>query len=376
MTPYSVLFLAKPNIPQRIRSISRFAGEHGWILRVESTALPPKDWNGDGILTTPDPSVNAILFLKRQLKRKIPVVGLNEDCSRIRFPRVSGDDHEIGRLAAAHFNARNFRHAVFFSVHDDPNSHPARLAGFLDAWKGHVPQVWLWANEASEQRRENWHELHAWLVNRLTNAPKPLAVFAWNDADSVHVLNACRRAGLAVPNDVAILGVDNDTALCEGQAIQLSSVAHDLGRIGHVGAAMLERLMSGGKLARQMTRVKPKGVVTRESTRTLAVDDERFSPVSRYIDEHLSRAFGAAEIAAALNLSRRALDRWFRATFNRSVGDEIAARRILKAKELLKEGLLSVEEIAARCGYCNRQFFSRKFRAATGLTPLAWRKRR
>ncbi len=376
MSLHSVLLLAKPTIPQREHSICRFAGEHGWILRIEPIAMPPKDWRGDGVLVMLDGSAKAMRFVKQQLQRKIPVVGLNEDYSQIRIPRVSGDDHEIGQLAARHFNTRNFQHAAFFSALNDPNSHPARFAGFLNAWQGIFPQTWLWTNEAPEKNREDWHKLHAWLVAKLRKAPKPLAVFAWNDSDAVHVLNACLQTGISVPDEVAILGVDNNTVLCEQQKIKLSSVAHNLRRIGYVGAAMLERLMSGGTLEQSIMRIRPQGVVTRASTHTLVVDNDKFSAVLPYIDEHLSLAFGAAEVAAGLNLSRRALDRYFKSKFGHSVGVEISTRRIMKAKDLLNTTALPIEAIAEQCGYCNRQFFSKKFRQATGTTPLAWRKQR
>ena len=214
-----------------------------------------------------------------------------------------------------------------------------------------------------------------WLMENLSSTPKPLAVFAWNDYDATHVLNACRRLDLRVPDDVAILGVDNNKVICEHQSVNISSIAHDHERVGYIAAATLERLMSGGPLPRPLLRVKPRGVVTRESTDTFAVNDPDLETAMDYISNNLSRPFGAAQIALALGMPRIRLDRLFAAKLGRSAGTEIARRRLALSQKLLSSTDMSLAEIASHCGYCHASFFIRTFRRATGLTPAVWRKK-
>ena len=371
---HEVLILISADPPHRFEGIARLAGEHGWHIRTEARRSPPKDWQGDGVLAMLDGSPALMDFARRIRRRGIPLVDLIEDCPEFKVPRVAGDNPEIGRLAAAHFNERDFRHAAFFSVRHH-HSHDLRIAGFNEVWRGAPLAVWLWPDEAGDAS-DDWRKMSAWLAAKLTSMPKPLAIFCWNDYDATHVLNACRRLELNVPNDVALLGVDNNAVICEHQIVNLSSIAHDHARVGYLAAATLERLMSGGTLKSDLVRVKPKGIVTRESTETFAVYDPELQPAIDFITRNLSRPLGAAQIAAALKIPRIRLDRLFAAKLGRSAGAEIARRRIAAAKKLLDRTDLPLAEIASRCGYCHASFFIRTFKKATGKTPAAYRTRK
>lgn len=372
MTNHEVLLLISSDPPQRFKGIARLAGEHGWHLRAESRHSPPKDWHGDGVLVMMDGSQPLMDFMQTIRRRRIPIVDLIEDCPNFKVARVAGDNPEIGRLAAAHFNERDFRHAAFFSVRHH-HSHDLRIAGFNEVWRGEPPAIWLWPDEAGAAR-DDWRRMGSWLTTRLREMPKPLAVFCWNDYDATHVLNACRALELRVPDDVAILGVDNNDVICEHQSVNLSSIAHDHARVGYLAAAMLERLINGGTLKSRLVRVKPAGIVTRESTETFAVYDPALRPAIDYIARNLSHPLGAAQIAAALGIPRIRLDRLFAAKLGRSPGAEIARRRLTLAKKLLQETHLPLEAIASSCGYCHASFFIRSFKKATGLTPAAYRR--
>ncbi len=372
-----VLCLAYDSQSRR-EGIIRFATRHNWFLEFKRTTNLPADWRGDGVLITQDlyESVDGQRLIKSAQRKGIPVVLLEADHPDATVPHVSGDDRAIGRLAAGCFNERHFQHAAFFSAYDRSQSvcQTARLAGFREAWTGLSLDVWLWANQVPEKDLENFDRLESWLKTKLRRTPKPLAVFAWNDVDASRILSVCLQAGLNVPGDVSILGVDNYTDICEHAPVKLSSIKHDLIRVGHVGAAMLERLMAGGKLLHRAVRVKPQGIITRESTTPLVVYPQEIRPVIAYIDGNLSHTFGAGEISRALNIPRGRLDYIFKIKVGHSVGTEIATRRINLAKSLLRLSELSVDAIAQRCGYCNRSFFSKRFRQATGFAPLAWRR--
>ena len=369
---HEVLVLVSADPPHRFQGIARLAGECGWHIRTESRRLPPWDWDGDGVLVMLEDIPELKRFVSRIRCKRIPIVDLMEDQPKIPLTRVVGDNPEIGRLAAEHFNARDFRHAAFFSLRHN-HTHDLRIEGFRSEWKGEKPEMWLWPDVAGE-RIDDWKRMGEWLMERLSSAPRPLAVFAWNDYDATHVLSACRKLGLRVPDDVAILGVDDNKVICEHQSVNLSSIAHDHERVGYAAAATLERLMSGGRAPRPLVRVKPRGVVTRESTDTFAVNDPDLKPAMDYIAKNLSRPFGAAQIASALGIPRIRLDRMFAAKLGRSAGTEIARRRLALAQKLLVSTDLSLSEIASRCGHCHASFFIRTFRRATGLTPAAWRK--
>ena len=311
-------------------------------------------------------------FVKRIRNLHIPIVDLLEARPEVPLVRVAGDNPEIGRFAAEHFNSRDFRHAAFFSVRHN-HTHDLRLEGFRQVWRGESPEVWLWPDFAGD-KASDWSRMGTWLRNLLRTAPKPLAVFAWNDYDATHVLNACRTEGLKVPEEVAILGVDDNRVICEHQSVTLSSIAHDHERVGYMAAATLERLMSGGAAPRDLVRVKPRGIVTRASTDTFAVNDPELKPAIDFITHNLGRPFGAAQIAAALGIPRIRLDRLFAAKLGHSAGAEINRRRIAEAKKLLSTTELGLSEVASYCGYCHASFLIRSFKKATGATPTEWRR--
>lgn len=371
MTTREVLVLIDPDPPNRFRGISRLAGERGWHLRVENRTYPPRDWTGDGVLAQIEDIPRLRRFVQSAVRQGIPVVDLLEDQPTINVTRVAGDNLEIGRLAAEHFAERDFRHAAFFSLRHN-HTHDLRLAGFVNHWNGDPPESWIWPDVAGPQA-EDWRRMEAWLSSRIRDMPKPFAVFAWNDYDATHVLNACQRLDLRVPDDVAILGVDDNRIICEHQSVTLSSIAHDHERIGYEAAKTLDRLMSGKRPPDALTHVPPRGVMTRGSTDTFAVNDLEILPAIDLICKNLGKPFGAAQLASKLGIPRIRLDRLFSAKLGHSVGAEISRRRIAEVKRLLRSTDLPLSSVAARCGYCHASFLIRSFKKTTGHSPNDWR---
>ncbi len=365
-----ILILADHDQPSRFRGIARFAGEHGWQLRVEDLSMPPHRWQGDGALVTLDGTPKLRAFARELMKRNIPVVDMVENESGLALPRVTGNNRGIGQLAAQHFQERDFKNAAFFALRRSPAGE-RRAEGLMKRWNGWAEE-WFWS-DAAAGHADDWRRLEAWLGDKLASAPKPLAILAWNDNDATHLLNLCRWMNLAVPEDVAILGVDNNETICENQSVPLSSVVHDLERIGYEAAAALAQLMDGRRPQRRTLHIPPKGIRERQSTHTFAINDPLLKPAITAIEQNLARPFGAAQLAAELNLPRIRLDRLFAAHLGHSVGAEIARRRIAKAKLLLQTTELPLAEVAQRCGYCHAPFLVRTFKKAFGLTPAAWR---
>ena len=405
MKQRNVLLVIQPAYPERIQGIARFARSHGWHLTiVDRLARFPRGWRGDGALVTLRGNAKTNRFVRGLVRDGIPVVDLTFNHPEIKLPRVSGDHEAFGRLARQHFESLNFRHFAWFST-GWSHVHELRCSGFSNPTRPQsplpyptrprvealptVPARWVLSDLVSPDEIDNWRLFLKVIGRKLQSAPKPLAVLTYDDADAAKVLSAALEAGLRVPEDVAIMGIGNDTVICENQAVPLSSVDHDLERNGYEGATLLNRLM--GSITRGPARLSieqsnnpnnrtillpPRGIVVRKSTDTLAAEDPILSTALREIAKRLPTSFGVAEIADALDVPRTRLDRLFAKKFSRSVGKEIARQRIERAKKLLTTTDKPMKAIAALCGYCNAGYFTNAFRTETGLTPKAWRQGR
>jgi LacI family transcriptional regulator len=207
--------------------------------------------------------------------------------------------------------------------------------------------------------------------------PKPLAVFGYNDCVAADIIDACDDAGLLVPEAVAVMGVDNDTILCECVRVPLSSVCHDLEGMAYQAAALLDRLMAGRKPPKGIIRVPPTGLVTRRSTDILAVDNLQVARALRYIqDLYTNPLLGVEAVVAATDLSRRPLERAFRQEMKRTLNEEIVRVRMEKVKDLLTTTSMKVVEVAAATGFTRPSHLFRTFRKQLGLSPNTYRKRK
>ena len=224
--------------PRMHRGVARFAGQHNWHLNAQMaySGQLPLGWSGDGIITLLDTQKELIDFVQAA---KVPVVDLSIIRSEVVVPRVAGDHCLIGSLAAEHFIERGFRHFVWFSPFNDMAAQ-LRLRGFAEtlARVGAACESWVFESKPDEHRDE-WTDKCEFLEHRLKMVSKPVAVFAFCDIDAANVLDACSNVGLAVPDEVAILGTDNNELICESVRVPLSSVNHDLEGVGYEGAALL-----------------------------------------------------------------------------------------------------------------------------------------
>jgi len=359
----------------RIRQgIGLYAREHNWHLTVDERSLIPRDWDGDGVLTVFHQRRDIVRYLRRLA---IPAVDLGLYRPDVPMPRVAGDHARIGIAAAEHFADRGFRHTAWFSTAASPIQR-LRLRGFQEGCQAQsldVPLAWVWEDVCGASSADSWTRMRQWLLRNLVRAPKPLAVFAHNDYDASKVEDVCRASGLAVPEDVAILGVDDNELICLNQPVPLSSIAHDLTRVGYEGAALLDRLLDGERPPREPLLIPPHEVVLRQSTDQTAI---RIAPVRQalgFIKESLPRSFGIAEVAAAAGVSRSTLDRLFLQNLSRTVHEEVRRARLAAVKRLLAHTATPVAAIARQTGFCHAQHLNNVFRAVEGMTPRAYRKR-
>lgn len=358
----------------RIRQgIGQYAREHNWHLTVDERNVIPRGWEGDGVLTVFRNRSDIARYVRRLT---IPVVDLGLYRPDIPLPRVVGDHERIGAMAAEHFADRGFVHTAWFSSSVTPVQR-LRLKGFQKACAAQglqSPQKWIW-EEACPHSPDDWKRMRLWLQRHLLKAPQPLALFANNDYDASKVEDVCRSAGLAVPEEIAILGVDNNELICLNQPVPLSSIAHDLTHVGYEGASLLARLIDGSPLPETPLLIPPTEVILRQSTDLTAVNHPSIRKALGFIKENANRSFGIEEVAAAAGVSRSTLDRLFLEHLNRSTHDEVKRTRLESVKHLLLHTDLVLADIARQTGFCHAQYLNKLFRLTEAMTPRAYRKR-
>jgi LacI family transcriptional regulator len=203
----------------------------------------------------------------------------------------------------------------------------------------------------------------------------PMAVMACNDRSAVALLAVCRSAGLRVPEDVAVLGVDNDELMQSLANPPLSTINTARERIGFEAAAMLERLMQGKAIDGDLVLVPPKDVITRRSTDALAINDPDVVAAARFIQHHAGRQIGVLDVARRATISRRQLERRFRDALGRTIHDEILRCRVDRARSLLIESDLTLPQVAMASGFAAASYFTTVFRRELGTTPGEFRAR-
>ena len=277
-----------------------------------------------------------------------------------------------GRLAAEYFLDRGFGTFAFCGVAEQFSRE--RLGGFAACLAEHRHAV----HEYPRQRSRGqgwWAGEHGHLARWLATLPKPVAVFAATDDVGRRVLAACQWRCLRVPDQVAVLGVDNDELLCELCTPPLSSIALDTDKAGFEAAAALEALMAGREPSQRSIVVEPLCAITRQSTDVLAVEDHDVALAIRYIREHAHERIGVRDVVRHVPASRRSLECRFKRLRGRTLHDELLHARVERAKHLLATSQLSMPQVAKASGFSSADYMRYVFRRTEGLPPLSYRKR-
>ncbi|MBE7499562.1 MAG: DNA-binding transcriptional regulator [Verrucomicrobiales bacterium] len=360
------------------KGAARYAREHHWHVVADMiyTAKVPVGWRGDGILSFIGDRDDLAEFI---LSSGLPAVEISMVRNEISLPRVEGDSEQIGCLAAEHFLERGFRHFAWAPFMDDVVN-AERYRGFANrlARANYTCHLLPPADTRhGDSATRNWAVRRKSLTRELKRLPKPLAVFGYNDCVAADIIDACDDAHLLVPEAVAVMGVDNDSILCECVRVPLSSVCHDLEGMAYQAAAVLDRLMAGRKPPKEIIRVPPTGLITRRSTDIVAVDNLQVARALRYIHDHYTNhLLGVEAVVAATNLSRRPLEKAFRQEMKRTLNEEIVRVRMEKVKDLLATTSMKVVEVAAATGFARPSHLFRTFRRQLGLSPKTFRKRK
>ena len=356
------------------RGIEKYAQEHSWFLsaNLAREKVIPWGWEGDGILAWLGAWDELAEFVERQNK---PTVDFSFRRPQLNFPRVLEDHAHAAHLVADHFLSRGFSRFVFYS--DAANwSHDERGRAFLTEIDrtGHTC-LWLKWHESLAFRtdREQWKQKLAWLATQLKKTPKPVAVFAANDQNALDVLEACEGAGLAVPDEVAIVGAENYLMAPDAMHIPISSVDMNLELLGYRGAELLDRLMHGQRPPKEPLRIPAAGLVARKSSDLLAVRHPGVAKGLHFIWEHCHEPISVKDLVGVAAMSRRGLHNAFLEHLGRTPGEELHRVRIERGKELLRESTHKIETLAGMCGYRSPNSFCVAFKKATGLSPKQFR---
>jgi LacI family transcriptional regulator len=322
-------------------------------------------WKGDGIIAR----IETPRIARAVVRTGLPAVDLSAARLVPELPWVETDDEQISRLAADHLLERGFtRFAFCGDARFNWSVWRERLFAARLRAAGHGCACYRPAGPPGDVAAEA-RSLARWL----RGLPKPVGIMAGYDIRGQQVLDACRRESLVVPDEVAVIGVDNDTLLCELSSPPLSSVIPNAHGAGYEAAAVLDRLMAGKRVPAVACLIAPLGVAERQSTDVLAVDDRAVARAVQYIRDHACEGIKVGDVLRSVPLSRRVLEQRFQRLLGHTPREEILHVRLNRVKQLLAETDLPLYLVAERTGFEHAEYLSVLFKRETGKTPSAYR---
>ena len=324
---------------------------------------------------------------KELLQLGIPVIAISTLQNMFSLPFISANSKEVAELACEYFLKKKFKNFAFFGLTQAKWSRE-RMEYFSVylAQAGYETHVFkkeqipitndvtsfakLWIDTTLTQRQQE-------LVKWLKQLPKPIAILASCDILACHLSNAVKEADLSIPNEIAILGVDNDQTMCNICDPPLSSIALNYKKAGYNAAKLLKRIISGQTSMRgQRIDIQPTHVETRGSTDIFAIDDPDVVQALKYIKQNSNKPLQVNEVASHVYISKRSLQSKFQKTLGRSIHEEIVQAHLEIAKAMLVETNLPIDEIASRSGFHYTSNMRRAFKQFTGLLPQKYRQQR
>ena len=327
-----------------------------------------KTWNPDGILMREPHKIKDIIAMG------VPTISC--PYTRQRIPGITNimTDHvSVGKMGAEHLLERGFQRFAYCGFDDWWWSRKRGEVFSKTAAEAGYPTYFYPQPRAKAKR--TWDKELPIIADWLRTLPKPIGLMACNDDRGEWVIEACKIAGLNVPDEVAIVGVDNDQLICDLCDPPLSSIVLNVEKAGYKAAALLDKMMAGERATHRDLRVRPTYVAVRQSTDVLAIDDASVAAAIRFIRQHSKTVIQVNDVVNAVALSRRVLEKRFRTILGRSIHDEIRRTRVEQIIQMLAETVMSISEIAQALGFSDVAHISRYFRREKGMSPLAYRKR-
>jgi LacI family transcriptional regulator len=369
-----------------LRGIVRYSRLHGpWSLYVapghlEQELPSAKSWAGTGIIAR----IRSLEMAKLIRATRLPFVA--SSLTEFRSPKagdhfgeIRTDSEAIARFGAEHLLERGFRRFAFCGFTDCgwSISREARFADFLRS-KG-------FACFTHRIQSANWMHWHNWITvmeneqlviaKWLQSLPRPVGVMACNDICGRALLQSCATAGLRVPDDVGVVGVDNDELMCELSNPPLSSIALNVEKAGYDSASLLDALMRGQSPGGRLVRVEPTHVVARRSSDVVAQEDPAVAAALQIIRSRATQRITVPDVVEKSGVSRRTLERRFSRGVGRSIFSEITRCHLEQAKLLLVETNLPLFKVAASAGFGSLKTFRRIFRQTERMTSSRFRRK-
>lgn len=377
--PHVALIIETSKIYGRevLLGIAKYLRVHGpWSIytaeRGQDDPEPPwlANWQGDGIITR---SLDMKLC-RRAAERGIAVVSLRNLVQTPDFPTLFPDQTLIITRIIEHFIERGFQNFAYIGVPGNRGWERQRREAFMKllAERG-------CSNVAVRPTLTgpglSWEEEQETIATWLRTLPTPVGIIVSHDTQGVQLLDGCRRAGVRVPDDIAVVSVDNDPVLCEVATPPLSSLDQNVQKLGYEAAAMLDQMIRGTKIAKQNYFFEPGHVVVRHSSDVLAVGDERLAKSIRFVRENACKGIDVNAIAKAAGMSRRALEKKFVELVGRSPLEEMQEIRFRRVRQLLLETDYVLPQIAELAGFQYQEYLVRFFKKRTGMTPGEFRRK-
>jgi LacI family transcriptional regulator len=361
-----------------LRGIYAYIQENGpWstFLTEQARGDPAPKWvldnlQGDGIIAR----IENRRIAQAVMKTGLPVVDVSAARIVPEIPWVETDDAAMARSAAEHLLDRGFKHFGFVG-RDQFHWSKWREEEFVrvTSQAGNTCSVFR-TQPFGRRLPMNLMEEEKQLVSWIQKLPKPVGVMACYDVRGQQLLDVCRRVGVAVPDEMAVVSVDNDEMICSLSDPPLSSVIPNTHQTGYEAARMLDRLMHGKSAGKHSMKIAPLGIATRQSTDVLAVADHNISQAMHFIREHACEGIKVDDVLKAVPLSRRVLEHRFKKLLGYSPHDEILRMQFQRVVELLSETALPLATIAEHSGFRHAEYLSVAFKKRFGVTPSEYRR--
>lgn len=361
-----------------IQGVAQYSQQHtSWSLYFEPRGLETvfprwlRQWQGDGILARLDNR----RMMEAALAVGVPVVDLRGFISDERLAMlVIGDNPRIVEMAFEHLRDLGLQHFGFCGIGKGRNP-------FLDERREILRTIVTQSGFSfhdftapRSSRQTEWDLETDAICEWLQTLPKPIGIVACNDDRGYQVLEASRRASLRVPDEIAVIGVDNDPVICNMSVPPLSSIDQDAMRIGFEAAAWLDQIMTGHQPPKSPIIIEPRGVIPRHSTDVLAIDDADTVAAVRYIRQQACLGARVKDVLRQVPISQSELERRFKHYLGRTPKDELLRVQIARARQLLLETDLPLAEVAKQSGFSGEKYFGDVFHRVTHTRPAHFRR--
>jgi Transcriptional regulators len=327
----------------------------------------------DGIIANfDDPDIEDLLK-----EVNIPIIGVGssypDDLSYPNVPYVAADNYAIIEAAFSHLCAKGINKFAFYSI---PPNRYCRWAGVRERIfeqilrkKGYKGVIYQGMTTSLDNWQESLDKLSIWLQSLPINT----GIIAVNDARAHHILQACDRVGIKIPEELCLIGIDNEEVINDLAMVSLSTVKQGTEEMGFNAASLLQKRFSNGKFPKSPLLIAPKKIIARRSTDYRSVQDPYVIQAIHYIQDYACKGIKVEQVISEMQISRSNLEIRFKASLGKTIHSVIHEEKFNQAKYLLTDSSLSIQAISEQCGYPSVQYFYFLFKKLYGMTPKEFR---